>query len=77
MLPVTRPRLLLAAAVLLVAVATGAYLLRDGATDVATPPDPSSLLAPFPDARVVVEREGGPAADVDPVSIATLTSDRA
>ncbi|HEX5825965.1 MAG TPA: hypothetical protein VFY23_00470 [Candidatus Limnocylindrales bacterium] len=71
-LPVTRPRLLLAAAVIVAAVATGVYLRGTSTPDVATPPDPTSLLAPFPDATVVVEREGGPSTAADSVSIATL-----
>ena len=77
-LPFTRPRLVLAAAVVVAAVATGAYLLRDTIADVATPPrDPSSLLYPYPETRTIVERSSGPSVDAEPVSIATLKREAA
>ena len=73
-LPVTRGRgSLLAAAVVVAAVATGAYLLRDTIADVATPPpDQSTLLYPYPETRVVAEQSGGPAADDETVVVTRL-----
>lgn len=77
-LPFTRPRLLLVAAVIVAATATGAYLLRDTIADIASPQrDPSGLLYPFPETRTTVERSGGPAVDAEPVPITTLTREGA
>ncbi len=77
-LPFTRGRLVLAAAALVAAVATGGYLLRDTIADVATPPpDPSSLLYPYPETRVVTEQSGGPAADDETIIVTRLPGDAA
>ena len=74
---VVAPRLLAAAAAIVVAVAgVGGYVLRDPILDVLAPP-PTDLLAPFPETRTILDASGGPAAEDATTVIGSLPSGHA